>query len=114
MVADRESGSVVIVSNTPPIDCVYTDANGTMFNSSSGRNGTMPEVVRLCSSNIDPYFEWYQYVIDFVLGEGIFNDTVLFYGRYSNDTVFVYNLPLAFFLLMIVVYAISVVLLVYK
>ena len=112
--AGRESGSVVTVSNTPPIDCVYTDANGTMFNSSSGMNGSMPAVVTLCSSSIDPYFEWYQYVIDFVLGEGIFNDTVLFYGRYSNEIVVVYNLPLAYFLLIIVVFAVSVVLLVYK
>ena len=52
----------------------------------------------LCSSGIDPVTPWYQYIFDFVLGKGIFNDTVLFHGRYTNESVQTlgrvsYNLP---------------------
>ncbi len=71
-------------------------------------------MVRLCSTDIQPHVEWYQYVIDFFLGEGLFNDTVLFHGRYSDSIVLVYNYPLAFMILIVVVYTISVALLVYK
>lgn len=100
-VAYRESPDVISVSTSQPTDCMF-------------ENVTMPLAVQLCASDIEPHVEWYQYVIDFFLGEGIFNDTVLFHGRYSNSTVYVYNLPLAYMLLIIVVYTISVALLVYK
>ena len=103
-VASQESTQVVSVSHIQPTDCQFTNVT----------NATTPQLVRLCSSGITPHIEWYQYVIDFFLGAGIFNDTVLFHGRYSESTVFVYNLPLAFMLLIVVVYAISIVLLVYK
>ena len=103
-VAHQESPNVVMVSSDEPTDCQFN--NETMSMSTRG--------VRLCSTDIAPHVEWYQYIIDFALGEGVFNDTVLFHGRYSDNTVFVYNLPLAFMLLIIVVYAISVILLVYK
>lgn len=100
-VAHKESRDLVSVSASVPSDCAF---NTTM----------MPLVVQLCSSDIEPHLEWYQYVIDFFLGEGIFNDTVLFHGRYSDSMTYVYNLPLTFMLLIVVVYAISVMLLVYK
>lgn len=70
---------------------------------------------RLCPSGIDPNLVWYQYIIDFILGQGRFNDTVLFYGRYGNTTVVGnrYSLPLAYLFLTGIIYTISVVLLVY-
>ena len=62
---------------------------------------------------------WYQHIFHFFLGRGIFNDTVLFHGRYTNETIEVignvkYNLPLAYILLTGTVFLISVILLVYK
>lgn len=73
----------------------------------------------LCPTGIDPVVPWYQYIFDFVQGKGIFNDTVLFHGRYTNESVEIvgstkYNLPLAYILLTGAVFVISVVLLVYK
>jgi len=100
-IAHKESTEVVILDSDMPTDCVFSNATGV-------------SVVRLCDSDITAHVEWFQYVIDFVTGEGIFNDTLLFHGRYSESIVFVYNLPLAFMLLIVVVFAISVVLLVYK
>ena len=54
--------------------------------------------------------------MDFALGQGLYNDTILFYGRYGNVTVSggLYSLPLAYLLMTGVIYALSVVLLVYK
>ena len=103
-VAYQESPEVLTASRSVPTDCVFTNAS----------NVSMPRMVRLCSTDIQPHVEWYQYVIDFFLGEGLFNDTVLFHGRYSDSIVLVYNYPLAFMLLIVVVYTISVALLVYK
>lgn len=73
-------------------------------------------LLRMCPRAIDPNTLWYEYIIDFVLGQGIFNDTILFYGRYSNTTVVgnAYDLPLAYLLATGIVYTISVILLVYK
>lgn len=72
----------------------------------------------MCSP-VDPVIQWYEYIFDFALGRGIFNDTVLFQGRYNNRVVRVigsvgYNLPLAYLLLTGTVFLISVVLLVHK
>ena len=72
-----------------------------------------------CPYDIDPVTPWYQYIFDFVLGKGIFNDTILFHGRYTNETVETvahvrYNLPLAYLLLTGAIYLMCVVLLVYK
>ena len=76
----------------------------------------LPRRLRACSGDISPHTPWYQYIIDFVLGQGLFNDTVLFYGRYNNDFVVgtTYSMPLAYLLVTFFIYAISVVLLVYK
>lgn len=76
------------------------------------------EVYYVCE-RVDPVTLWYEYVFDFALGRGIFNDTVLFHGRYTNDVVQVvgetkYHLPLAYILLTGAVFLISVVLLIYK
>ena len=72
--------------------------------------------LRVCPRAIAPNLAWYDYILDFVLGQGLFNDTVLFYGRYGNTTVVgdTYSLPLAFLFMTGVIYTISVVLLVFK
>ena len=108
-VAYKESPEVLLVSRSVPTDCMFTNSSNV-----SNTSVVMPRMVRLCSSDVEPHVEWYQYTIDFFLGEGLFNDTVLFYGRYSNSVILSYNHPLAFMILIVVVYAISVFLLVYK
>ena len=70
-------------------------------------------------TGVNPVVPWYQHIFDFALGRGVFNDTVLFQGRYTNETVELvsgttYNLPFAYILLTGAVFLISVVLLVYK
>ena len=106
-IATAESSSTVTVSSVMPnvASCSLVE---------SGMGVVSIQEVRLCSSNIAPFIPWYQYVIDFALGQGIFNETVLFYGRYGNVTYGGYNLPVAYLFMMAVVYAISVALLVYK
>ena len=68
----------------------------------------------LCS-NVDPHFEWYTYIVDFIYGTGIFNETIIFHGAYANvyDGHF-FRLDLAFLVMVITVYGIGIVLLVYK
>ena len=64
---------------------------------------------------VDPFVVWYQYILDFVSGEGVYNNTPLFHGVYSNEvTPEGYNFPVAFLALAATVYFISVALLVYK
>lgn len=73
--------------------------------------------LRLCVGGVAPSYSWYQYVFDLILGQGLFNDTVLFYGRYSNETGARsngYNLPLAYLITAFVVYGVSITLLVFK
>ena len=73
------------------------------------------EELRVCSG-VDPAVLWYEYIIHFVLGQGIFNDTILFYGRYGNDTISgsSYSMSFAYLMVTFAVYFISVVLLVIK
>ena len=106
-ITDRESSTTVMVSDSMPnfADCT--------FESGSSVNVTIQQV-RICSNDIAPFIPWYQYIIDFVLGQGVFNETVLFYGRYSNATIGNYNLPVTYLFMTGVVYTISVALLVYK
>ena len=77
-------------------------------------NGTNRLV--FCDSNIAPRVEWFGYIVNFLVGQGLFNDTLLFHGRYTNTTVVrnTYDMPLAFLFVTLVVYALSVLLLVYK
>ena len=77
-------------------------------------NGTNRLV--FCNSNIAPRVEWFDYIVNFLVGQGLFNDTLLFHGRYTNTTVVgnTYDMPLAFLFVTLVVYALSVLLLVYK
>lgn len=73
--------------------------------------------LRLCVGGVDPSYSWYQYIFDLVLGQGLFNDTLLFYGRYSNNTGAQsngYNLSLAYLITAFVVYGVSLLLLVFK
>ena len=112
-VASKESSETVIVSDVIDLAlCNYTNQSGNSISASDA--DIQMETLRICTTNIDPYFAWYQYVIDFALGQGIFNDTLLFYGRYGDVSYRGYSLPLAFFFIMILVYAVSVVLIVYK
>ena len=71
----------------------------------------------VCNTSIAPYVPWYQYAIDFITGQGTFNETVLFLGHYTNATTIrnrSYHLPLVTLVMTGVVYAISFVLLLYK
>jgi hypothetical protein len=72
--------------------------------------------LRICPDSIAPNILFYQYIIDFILGQGIFNDTILFYGRYNNTNVVAdrYSIPLAYLILTGIIYTISVLLLVFK
>ena len=106
-VTDRETTTTVTVSDMMPD---FADCN---FESGSSENVTI-ERVRVCASDIAPFIPWYQFVIDFVLGQGVFNETVLFYGRYSNATIGNYNLPVSYLFMTFVVYTVSVGLLVFK
>lgn len=102
-VASRESSSgpvTVSENSTELFDCLIG-------------NSVDVEVLSTCVG-VDPFIPWYQYIVDFVLGQGVLNETLLFHGRYSNVDVGVYNLPVAFLLLAGFVYAVSILLLVYK
>ena len=105
-VANRESSS-------DPIR--VSPENSTEFFNCLTENSVVAddEVLTVCVG-VDPYIPWYQYIVDFVLGQGVFNETLLFHGRYTNVNVGVYNLPVAYLLLAGFVYAVSIVLLVYK
>ena len=103
-VTDRETSTTVTVSDLMPnlADCTLENENVTI------------QQVRVCSSGIAPFIPWYQYIIDFVLGQGTFNETVLFYGRYSNASIGNYNLPVTYLFMTGVVYTVSIALLVFK
>ncbi len=106
-ITDRETSTTVTVSDSMPnlADCT--------FESGTSENVTIQQV-RVCSSNIAPFIPWYQYIIDFALGQGTFNETVLFYGRYSNASISSYNLPVAYLFMTVAVYTVSIALLVFK
>lgn len=100
MVANREGVDIVTV--------VSSSDNCTNINGST-------RYVH-CARDIAPHIEWYQYILDFVLGQGLFNRTLLFHGWYTNGTVVgnSYDLPLAFIFITGLIYASSILLLVYK
>ena len=100
MVANREGAdSVTVVSSSD--NC--TNINGST------------RYVH-CTSNIAPNIEWFQYILDFVVGQGLFNTTLLFHGWYTNGDVVgdSYNMPLAFVSITGLIYVSSILLLVYK
>lgn len=106
-VADRESSRDDIQVTKADNESLMTE-----------HNCTEPfEAYMLCEGGIDPYVEWYQYLLDFVLGQGELNETVLFHGWYANTTVTEhddYDMPVVFLVLVGFVYLVSVMLLVYK
>ena len=112
-IATSESSTTVTVSNVLPdaADCALI---GSADSIGSGDGAVLIQEMRLCSSNVAPFIPWYQYIIDFALGQGVFNETVLFYGRYGNVTYGGYNLPVTYLFMTAVVYIVSVALLVYK
>lgn len=63
---------------------------------------------------VQPFVLWYEYIINFFTGQGLFNETLLFHGQYTNQVVGSYNLPLAFISLTGFIYLVSIALLVYK
>ena len=80
------------------------------------RTNCSAEVWHVCK-DVAPCTQWYDYIIGFITGQGIFNETVLFLGHYTNATTIrnrSYHLPLVTLVMTGVVYAISFVLLVYK
>lgn len=101
-VAVSESSTTVLTSSDSQVsfDCPTELANATQY---------------VVCVGVDPFIIWYQYVLDFISGDGIFNSTPLFHGVYPNEvTPGGYNLPMAFLIMAGVVYCISVSLLVYK
>ncbi|XP_065900094.1 transmembrane channel-like protein 7 isoform X2 [Dysidea avara] len=91
---------------------------------SSGRPRESSDVQRVCVNgsddrycvfgNVDPEVGGFQWIIDFITGQGYFNRTVLFYGQYHNGTIDGYNLPLSYLMVTGVVYGMFVVMLVYR
>lgn len=99
-IAVRESSSSVTVAPAPIIDTCAQGSN-------------MSNAFLVCVG-VQPDVPWFQYILNFFSGQGIFNETLLFQGFYPNAILGGYNIPLAFLTLAIVVYVISIVLLVYK
>ena len=101
-VAVRESSTSVLASSDfeVALDCPTGPANATQH---------------FVCVGVKPYVVWYQYLLDFISGEGVFNSTVLFHGVYSNEvTPAGYHSPVAFLITAAIVFFISVALLVYK
>eukprot|EP00731_Ephydatia_muelleri_P029443 Em0020g1087a len=117
-------------------NCTLVNANNTVLISmcsvhggvadgeqcSSGINVTglktncSAEALHVCK-DVVPCTQWYDYIVGFITGQGIFNETVLFLGHYTNATTIrnrSYRLPLVTLVMTGVVYAISFVLLVHK
>ncbi len=67
----------------------------------------------LCSE-VEPHIEWYEYVLDFVTGTGIYNETILFYGAFSYNSIGFFHFDLAFLFMVGIIYIFSIILLVYK
>ena len=95
-IATSESGNEVTVSLT---DCTFSNEATTRY--------------VLCP-NVDPHFEWYTYVVDFISGTGIFNETVMFQGVYADFSSGRFSFDLAFLVMVAIIYTVSVILLVYK
>lgn len=82
-----------------------------------GQNMTgsgMNDAAFMVCVGVEPNIIWYEYIIHFFTGQGIFNETLLFQGQYTNRALGGYNIPIAFLLLTGFVYVVSVILLVYK
>jgi hypothetical protein len=63
---------------------------------------------------VQPFVEWYQHIINFISGSGIFNETLLFQGVYPSTIFDRYDFSLAFLFMTAFVYIVGVLLLVYK
>ncbi len=113
-VADRESSQDDVEVTAETVDSLLMPPHNCT--PSGGSNGTFVQYL-MCVGGIDPYVVWYQYLLDFVLGQGALNETVLFHGWYTNMTVTAdteYKMPVVFLVFVCFVYVVSVVLLVYK
>ena len=103
-IAVRESGLPPLrVSETP----VTYSCTPEMLGSGTGA------AYMMCVS-VQPFTLWYEHIINFFTGQGLFNETLLFHGQYTNQIVGSYNLPLAFISLTGFIYLVSIALLVYK
>ncbi len=103
--AFKESKDVLTVTSKPfGFDCeisddAYDNLNLTLY--------------VLCP-NVKPNLEWYTYIVDFVSGTGIFNETILFHGVYPNTSLNRFSFDLAFLFMVGLIYIISIILLVFK
>ena len=97
-------------------DIADGESCGSAVNFSDQWSNCSKEAVHVCK-DVTPCTVWYDYIVGFITGQGTFNQTVLFLGRYTNATTIrnkSYNMPLVTLVMTGVVYAISFVLLVYK
>ena len=107
-VAESESGRNVLVSTRLyGTECDELDSDDFDF----APNSTILYTVCV---GIDPDYEWYDYIIDFVSGTGVFNETSLFQGIYTNNAIGRFDFALAFIFMTGLIYALSIFLLVYK
>ena len=79
-----------------------------------GMAGSGTDSTYMVCVGVQPHVIWYQHILNFFTGQGLFNETLLFHGDYSNQLLGGYNAPLAFLLLTGFVFAVSIVLLVYE
>ena len=70
-------------------------------------------VYKVCVG-VDPLVPWYQYILDFISGTGLFNETLLFQGVYPNESIDGYSFSLAFIFMTALVYFVGVILLIFK
>ena len=107
-VAESESGRNVLVSTRLyDTECEELDSDDFDF----APNSTTLYTVCV---GVDPNYEWYDYIIDFVSGTGVFNETSLFQGIYPNNEIGRFDFALAFIFMTGLIYALSIFLLVYK
>ena len=106
-VAEKESGDeVTVTSQLVGYDCEFIGVDGF---------DEFPNLTSyLLCPNVLPNIEWYAYIVDFISGTGIFNETILFHGVYPNASLNRFSFDLAFLFMVGLIYIVSIILLVYK
>ena len=108
-------------STFPSSDCSVVD--GAVFWTSGTAKSVQVESVTclnsteycLCRSVPVAATEWYQHIIDFITGQGLFNTTVLFIGQYHNGRINeVYDMPVAYLLTAGWLYVLSITIIVWR
>ena len=93
---------------------VRVSASPVTYSCTQDMLGSGTDSAYMMCVGVQPLTLWYEHIINFFTGQGLFNETMLFQGQYTNQFVGGYNLPLAFILLTGFVYLVSIALLVYK